>query len=187
MPGEVQQVTFPGAGRKSGRWVKVLIVSIAVMGLACLSLLKMSGRPSLRLRTCFQDVSGLRAGATVRLAGVDVGTVRVVKAQPANKACAGAVEMDIQTPYELKIPKDSLASTATAGLLGETYLVIDASHASGPVAQKGDQLPSTETGKVTAESLLRAVKAVEVLKQLSDEEKEIKSSPTNSPPRRKAK
>jgi phospholipid/cholesterol/gamma-HCH transport system substrate-binding protein len=175
---------LPHATRKR-RWVTVLIVSIGLLALAGFSFLKLSAGTSLRLRTCFQNVSGLRPNAKVRFAGVDIGKVREVKAQPDNKTCPAAVEMEIQTPYELKVPQDTVASIATAGLLGETYLVIDASQASGPPTRTGDQLPSKESVNVTAETVVRAVK---VLKHLSDdEEKQGKSPPTKAPPTTKTK
>jgi len=167
---------------RKGRWTTGVIVSIGLLSLAAFSFLKLSTSPSLRLRTCFQDVNGLRPGAKVRFAGVDIGTAREVKAQPDDKACPAAVEMEVQTPYEMRIPKDSVASTATAGLLGETYVMIDASQALGPPTRNGDQLPSKEGVKVTAETVVRAVKAVGVLKQLADEEKEGRAEPTKMPP-----
>ncbi|MGA8272603.1 MAG: MlaD family protein [Candidatus Sulfotelmatobacter sp.] len=152
-------------------WAMALIVLVGLLALAGLSLNKLSFRPSLQLKTCFLDVGGLRRGAKVRLAGVDIGVVRNVRAQPDNKTCPAAVEMEITTSYELKIPEDSVASAATAGLLGETYLEIDSSRASGPPVRTGGQLPSKESVKFTAETVDRALKAVEILKQLSDEEK----------------
>jgi len=175
---ELPQARPQAAAGWNGRWITVLIVMIGLLAIGVFSFVKLSTGASLRLNTCFQDASGLRSRAKVRLAGVDIGTVREVKARPDNKACPAAVEMEIQTPYELKVPRDSVASTATAGILGETYLVIDASQASGPFAHNGDQLPSKESVKVTAETLVQAVKAVGVLKQLADEEKDDRSAPT---------
>jgi ABC-type transporter Mla subunit MlaD len=103
-------------------------------------------------------------------------------AQPTDRGCPAAVEMELKTAYELKMPEDSVASTATAGLLGETYLDIDASHASGPPAHSDEQLPSKESVKVTVETLDRALKVVQLLKQLSDEEKVGKAVPTYTTP-----
>jgi phospholipid/cholesterol/gamma-HCH transport system substrate-binding protein len=159
-------------GAEPKRWVTVLIISLGLLVLAGLSLEKLSLGPSLRLATCFQDVNGLRPGARVRLAGVEIGTVRDVRAQPSNKTCPGAVEFEIKAPYDLRIPKDSVASTATAGLLGETYLEIDASRASGAPANTGALLPSKESVKFTA-AVGGELKAVDeslkqILKQLSD-------------------
>lgn len=85
MPEESSQTSPQAAALRSGRWVTFLIVSVGLLALASFSLLKISAGPSLRLKTCFQDVSGLRPGAKVRLAGVEVGAVREVRAQPTNK------------------------------------------------------------------------------------------------------
>src|SRR5260370_36797166 len=118
MKGEQRQVPPATTSPGSGHWVTFLIVSVGLLALASFWLLKITTGASLRLRTCFQNVSGLRSGAKVRLAGVDIGIGGDVRVQPTNKTCPAAVEMEIQTPYELKVPQDSVASTATAGLLG---------------------------------------------------------------------
>jgi len=183
MPSEQPQASPQAASPQGSRWVTVSIVSVGLLALASFSFLKFSGGASLRLKTCFQDVSGLRAGAKVQVAGVDVGTVRDVRAQPMDKACPGAVEMEIRTPYELKIPKDSVASVSNAIVAFEgTHLEIDISGASGPPIQNGGWLPSKESVKFTAETLDRALKAAELLKQLSDEEKASNSQPANAQP-----
>jgi len=183
MPGELPPSSVQAAAPRV-RWVTLAIILAAGLPLVGLSLLKLSASPSLRLNTCFQDVNGLHPGAKVRLAGVDIGTVRDVRAQPGDKACPGAVEMELRTPYELKIPEDSVASTATAGLLGETYLSIDVSGASGRPIRNGGQLPSRESVKFTAETLDRALKVVDELKRLSDEEKKRNAEAGQTPSER---
>lgn len=85
---------------------KITLALIVAVGLATLSGLFVARlRYSyLQLKTCFDDAQGLRAGASVQIAGVDVGIVRSVRADPQNKGCAAEVEMDIATTYELKVP-----------------------------------------------------------------------------------
>jgi ABC-type transporter Mla subunit MlaD len=178
MPGEQMQSSPRGTVPR--RWTMVLIVLIGLSTLAALSLRKPPSGPSLRLSACFQDVNNLRPGAMVRLAGVDVGTVRDVRAQPSSKACPAVVVMELRTSYELKIPNDSVVSTATAGILGETYLVIDVSAASGPPIKSGGQLPSKQIVNLTAATVDRALKAVDELKQLSDGEKESRGQSPKS-------
>jgi len=102
-----------------------------------------------------------------------------------DKACPGAVEMELRTPYELKIPSDSVASTATVAF-GGTYLEIDISGASGPPIQNGGWLASKESVKFTAAAVDRAVKAVELLKKLSDEEKASNAQAAKTRPDAKA-
>jgi hypothetical protein len=76
---------------------------------------------------------------------------------------------------------DSVASTANVAF-GGTYLEIDISGTSGPPIQNGGRLPSKESVKFTAETLDRALKAAELLKQLSDEEKASNSQAGNTQP-----
>lgn len=174
-----QEMERPAQSRepRNGHWVVIFIVAVGLATVAVFSYLKLTATPSFSLRTCFQDANGLRPGAAVRLAGVDVGRVRSVRAQPADHACPAAVEMQLQADYEMKIPRDSVTSITTAGLLGETYLEIDVSAASGQPIQTGGQLPSKESVKFTAATLDRMLKAVELLKQQSDEEKASQPSP----------
>ncbi|MGA8868582.1 MAG: MlaD family protein [Candidatus Sulfotelmatobacter sp.] len=131
-----------GGGRRNGHWVVIFIVMLGLATIGVFSYLKFTGPPPFSLRACFQDAHELRPGAAVRLAGVDIGRVRSVRAQPTDTACPAAVEMQIQTAYDLKIPRDSVAFTDTAGVLGETYLGIDSSRASGAAIENGGLLPS---------------------------------------------
>jgi ABC-type transporter Mla subunit MlaD len=179
--GEQPQASAQAALPRNRRWATVLIFSVGLLALVGFLQGKIQTGPSLRLNTCFQDVSGLRAGAKVQVAGVEVGAVRDVRAQPMDKACPGAVEMDLHTPYELKVPMDSVASTANVAF-GGTYLEIDISGTSGPPIQNGGRLPSKESVKFTAETLDRALEAAELLKQLSDEEKASNSQAGNTQP-----
>src|SRR3954464_6494503 len=99
-----------------------IIVGVAVVGTA---LAVMFSYPrllmhSLELRVYFQNAHGLRAGAPVKLAGVEVGRITSVRARPELHAAPAEVVMKIQTPYELRIPNDATVFLATAGLLGET-------------------------------------------------------------------
>jgi phospholipid/cholesterol/gamma-HCH transport system substrate-binding protein len=109
----------------------IFIVAVGLATVGVFSHLKIAASPSFSLRTSFQDASGLKPGAAVRLAGVHVGRVRSVRAQPADHICPAAVGMQLQADYKLKIPGDSVVPIATEGLLGPAYLEIDVSGASG--------------------------------------------------------
>jgi len=98
----------------------------------------------LELKAYFQDVHGLRAGAPVQLAGVDIGSVTQVRVRPEMRQNPAEVQFTISTPYELKIPSDSSASLATAGLLGGTFVQIEINGTTGPPAKSGTVLKSRE-------------------------------------------
>jgi phospholipid/cholesterol/gamma-HCH transport system substrate-binding protein len=108
---------------------------IGVVLIALIALL-LVGKPfghKLVVKAYFSDAMSLRAGAPVRLAGVDIGSVKSVRARPELKEAPAEVVMVLIPSYELKIPNDSTASLMTAGILGETYvqlmrLVLQARH-----------------------------------------------------------
>ena len=80
---------------------------------------------------------GVGVGRTSVLAGVEIGSVKSVRARPEMKEAPAEVVTELTPSYELKIPNDSIASLATAGVLGETYVEIDAAHAScAPIGTK---------------------------------------------------
>lgn len=98
----------------------------------------------INLKAYFENAGGLREGAPVRLEGVDIGNVsriRVVQGKPLTPV---EVTFKITTKYSNELHKDSLATLATAGVLGETYVDISSKTAKGPPAQDGDTLDTLE-------------------------------------------
>jgi phospholipid/cholesterol/gamma-HCH transport system substrate-binding protein len=99
--------------------------------------------PKIQVKSYFDNASGLRVGAPVRLDGVDIGNVTAIQvvSEPDKRLTPVEVMMKVSTKYHENLHKDSLTSLSTAGVLGETYIDIDSSQASGPMAQTGDVLP----------------------------------------------
>ena len=64
----------------------------------------------------FSNVGDLKARAPVKIAGVTVGRVQSIRLAD----YYGAVELSIDA--KVKLPKDTIASIATAGLLGEAHI-----------------------------------------------------------------
>ncbi len=92
------------------------------------------------LRSYFDNASGLREGAPVRLAGVDIGNVTAVRIVDGKPVTPVEVTMKVNTKYKFNLRKDSVTLLSTAGVLGETYVDIDSSVAKGPAATDGDTL-----------------------------------------------
>jgi phospholipid/cholesterol/gamma-HCH transport system substrate-binding protein len=92
----------------------------------------------------FDNASGLRVGAPVRLSGVDIGNVAAIRVVPDREKQLTPVEiiMKVSTKYGFNLRRDSVTSLDTAGVLGETYLDIDSSQAIGAPAKDGDTLPT---------------------------------------------
>src|ERR1700751_1379652 len=101
--------------------------------------------PKITLKSYFDDAQGLRNGAPVRLSGVDVGNITAVRVVPNKPATPVEVVIKGTTKYSFDVRKDSVTALSTAGVLGETYINIDSSHAKGPEARDGDTLATRET------------------------------------------
>jgi phospholipid/cholesterol/gamma-HCH transport system substrate-binding protein len=98
--------------------------------------------PKLTLRAYFDNASGLRKGAPVRLSGVDIGSVTDLQIVPSKQPTPVEVTMTVSSKHQDGLRKDSLAELSTAGVLGETYIDIDSSQAKGPEIRDGDTLPA---------------------------------------------
>src|SRR5262249_20855793 len=131
-----------------------LKVGITVV-VACITLgvliILMSGTgglftPKIFVRSYFDNASGLRVGAPVRLEGVDIGNVVsiAVISDPLRRRTPVEVRMKVTTKYISSIRKDSHTLLSTAGVLGETYIDIDSAKSQGPQVQNGDELPAED-------------------------------------------
>ncbi len=92
------------------------------------------------LRSYLDNASGLREGAPVRLAGVDIGNVTHIRIVGGKPTTPVEVTMKVNTKYRFNLRKDSVTLLTTAGVLGETYVDVDSSTAKGPEATDGDTL-----------------------------------------------
>ena len=101
--------------------------------------------PKLTLKAYFENASGLRVGAPVRLDGVDLGNVTAISVVSSRPLSPVEVTMKVTTKYSGGLRKDSVATLATAGVLGETFLDINSRGATGPEIQNGDVLKTHET------------------------------------------
>ena len=136
--------------QKQLKWSQLkvgLTVVFAAIMLAVLILLMSGGgmfTSKITIISYFPDVSGLRDGAPVKLAGVDIGNVKKVRIVRGRAIDPVEVTMKVKTQYNFYLRKDSKTILATAGVLGETVINIDSTGAKSAIVQDGDVLPSEE-------------------------------------------
>jgi phospholipid/cholesterol/gamma-HCH transport system substrate-binding protein len=141
---------------------KSLLISLVAIAIAVVFILVRTriSTHRIELKTYFRDAQGLRVGAPVRVAGVDIGSVRSVRVRPELRENAAEVIMDVRTPYKLEIPRDSIASLATAGVFGPTFVEIDVAGASGEVAANGAVLKSRQTETLDTQEFIEKLASI---------------------------
>ncbi len=77
-----------------------------------------------RINLTFNFVNGVKVGAPVRFAGVDVGEVKEVKLSFVPEDNCSHVNLNVWVKDNIKIPADSTVWVNTLGLLGEKYVEI---------------------------------------------------------------
>jgi phospholipid/cholesterol/gamma-HCH transport system substrate-binding protein len=84
------------------------------------------------LRCYFENAAGLKDGAPVTLEGVTIGNVIHVRVVPDRNPTPVEVSMRVGHEYLSRLHTDSTASINQAGVLGDSYVDLNSTHASGP-------------------------------------------------------
>ena len=134
--------------------LKVGVIVLISVTLLCVLLFFMTSASGMsvfshkiRIFTYFDDSGGLKVGAPVELEGVTIGEVThvTVTTDPAHKLTPVLVRMKIDPKYQISLHKDTTASLATVGVLGDTVINLDSKLATGPELQNGDELRTTSS------------------------------------------
>jgi phospholipid/cholesterol/gamma-HCH transport system substrate-binding protein len=139
------------------KYSSLITAAAAIAAVAIFVTLGKPFRHRLDLKCYFQNALGLREGARVRVAGVEVGSVTNVHVRPELRDHPVEVSMTLNTPYELKIPSDAVVTLEAAGVLGEIFPQIDVQTATGSPVHNGGVLRSREMVSVTAEQWAECV------------------------------
>jgi phospholipid/cholesterol/gamma-HCH transport system substrate-binding protein len=170
--------------RALGKHPSLTIAAAALAGVVLFLVLAKPSKHLLQVVCYFKDAQGLRSGARVRLAGVEVGTVTGIRVRPELREHPAEVVMTLQTPYELKIPKDSIVTLQSAGVLGEVFPEIEIKDASGPPIESGGVLETRASERPTSQQLLDCFSKIAEHKPCDLDSKNPSPSPSSSPEHR---
>lgn len=87
----------------------------------------------------FNTASGLKAGSSIEIAGVEVGRVRAITLKEDRAAVTLAVDNTV------KLYTDTIASIKTRGIIGEKFLALSPGGGGDPL-KPGDTIRDTESG-----------------------------------------
>lgn len=136
----------------------------------------------LRVKAHFENAEGLRPGAPVDLAGVEVGRVISVRVRPELRDRPAEVIMGLKTSYELEIPDDAVASVETAGVLGQSFVSINVHNAKGPAIRDGGELRTVRSESLTTQQILECLSNLANRQSCDLAHSKIKDSPPEIPP-----
>ena len=104
---------------------ELLVGLFMIIGITCLTYLSIKlgrmeiiGDKGYKLYAEFSEIGGLKNGASVEIAGVEVGRVRNISLSDYQ------AKLELQINSGVKIQEDSIAAVKTKGLLGEKYIQI---------------------------------------------------------------
>ncbi len=100
-------------------------------------------RSTFSVRAYFNDIQGLRSGATVRLSGIDVGSVNKVEIT-SDTTGRVAVYMNLRTDIKRFIRTDTEASIETEGLVGNKVVVLRIGSSLADQVEDGGVIQSKE-------------------------------------------
>jgi len=97
----------------------------------------------------FTSVSGLKTGARIEMAGVEIGTVSKVSIDKERLLA----RVDFRIDKDIKLSDDIIASVKTSGIIGQKYIDVLAG-GSDIMLESGDEILLTESS-LDIESLVR--------------------------------
>ena len=166
------------AQRKQLTWTELRVGLFVLVGMFVLAaaIFYVTGPgllgPKYRIKTLLPEVSGLTAGAPVRVDGVEVGNVEKIaivqhaSGKPADKNKNIEVVMRIEKQYQKYILTDSVATLVTEGLLGNRYVNITRG-ITGVQVQADQEIPGSQE-KAIAEVVERSADVLKNLQNLSE-------------------
>ena len=126
--------------------LELIVGAFVLVGIVCLGYLSIKlgkleviGGDLFEVDAEFNSASGLKTGAAVEIAGVEVGRVKSIVL----KEDRALVKLAVQNGT--KLYSDSIASIKTRGIIGEKFLALSPGGGGDPL-KAGDTIRDTESG-----------------------------------------
>ena len=119
-----------------------VLIGIVCIGYITIKLGKMEliGGNHYRVTARFESVSGLKSGASIEMAGVEIGKVESIDLDQTDQVAV----VGLKIYKNVKLSDDVIASVKTAGLIGDKYIHISPG-GSDVILKNGDEISETES------------------------------------------
>ena len=126
--------------------MELVVGAFVLVGIVCLGYLSIKlgkleviGGDLYEVEAQFTSASGLKPGATVEIAGVEVGRVKAIGLKEDRAIVKLGIDKDT------KLYTDTIASIKTRGIIGEKFLALSPGGGGDPL-KAGDMIRDTESG-----------------------------------------
>lgn len=118
-----------------------VLIGVVCLGYLAIKLgkLELIGGNYYEIHADFSSTSGLKVGAPVEIAGVEVGRIRSISLKDYQAEVTLAIDSGVE------VYTDAIASIKTRGIIGEKFLSLSPGGA-GNLLQNGDTIVDTESG-----------------------------------------
>lgn len=118
-----------------------VLVGVLCLGYLAIKLgkLELIGGDYYELHADFSSTSGLKGGAPVEIAGVQVGRIKAIRLNSDRAAVVLAIQEDIE------VYSDAIASIKTRGIIGEKFMELSPG-GGGDQLRNGGSIQDTESG-----------------------------------------
>ncbi|HVF19458.1 MAG TPA: MCE family protein [Mycobacteriales bacterium] len=127
----------PVVTRRVGALTAAVVLLLAVAGAVVVS---RGSERTVRITAHFTRAVGLYPGSTVRVLGVEVGTITDVEPE------GDTVRVEMEVPASRRIPADARALVVPPSLVSDRYVQLAPAYSSGPVMADGADIPVERTG-----------------------------------------
>lgn len=128
------------------RRLELAVGLFVIIGLACLGYLALKlgklelvGGDYYEVQAEFSSTSGLKSGAPVEIAGVQVGRIKGIRLHDYQASVTVGIQHGVQ------VYSDAIASIKTRGIIGEKFMELSPG-GSGEALRPGDTIQDTESG-----------------------------------------
>lgn len=123
----------------------MLALALALVIVVRLGHISFGEAPRYKITASFKYVDGLKPGALVRYAGVDIGNVRTVTTD------GSGANVVLEIKNDIKVPKKSTVTISSDGLMGEKFVNIYSDGTGGDdYLAAGDTVQGTEERNITS-------------------------------------